>query len=329
MSQGHGGGVWCDYFAGPTMTNCTIIGNRANIGGGIHCNRSSSLKLTNCTINGNSAVSRGGGVSASSSNTVLTGCKIAGNTAGGDGGGIRSSNSTLLLINCTISANYATGNGGGIWCTGGAVLTNCVLWGNAPQEAHIESGSSTMTYCCVGGGWSGTGNVDADPLFSRPPSDGGDGWGDAPATQDIDEGANDDFGDLRLTEQSPCIDAGTNGAVPADEMDLDDDEDTSEPLPFGLAGGARFVDDPLVADTGRGIPPIVDIGAYEYQLYGDCDLNWTIDMADYASFAGCVTGPRDGLALGCGCADIDIDNDVDLFDFAAFASRFAAAVVAK
>ena len=42
-----------------------------------------------------------------------------------------------------------------------------------------------------------------DPLFVLYPSGGSDGWGDDPATPSIDESANDNYGDLRLTTGSP------------------------------------------------------------------------------------------------------------------------------
>lgn len=84
-----------------------------------------------------------------------------------------------------------------------------------------------------------------DPLFTRNPSDGGDGWGDDPATPDIDESLNDDFGDLRLRPGSPAIDAGTNGFFMPGDLDLD--------------GNPRLADDPGIPGNN------VDIGAYEFQ----------------------------------------------------------------
>ena len=43
---------------------------------------------------------------------------------------------------------------------------------------------------------------------SIPVINGGDGWGDDLDTPNTDEGANDDYGDLRLLPDSPAIDAG-------------------------------------------------------------------------------------------------------------------------
>src|SRR5690606_41085182 len=69
-------------------------------------------------------------------------------------------------------------------------------------------------------GYAGTGNISSDPML-----------------------ANVVTGDLHLHPGSPCIDAASNGAVPAD---VTTDAD----------GLPRFVDDPATADTGSGTAPI-------------------------------------------------------------------------
>ena len=113
--------------------------------------------------------------------------------------------------------------------------------------------------------------------------------------------------------------------VPADTPDLDGDGDTTERMPFDLSGWSRFVDDPLTTDTGSGTPPIVDMGAYEYrvELLGDCDPNGRLDLADFASLAGCMAGPGSDVPTECDCADMDLDADVDLADFAEFQRRIS------
>jgi len=49
-----------------------------------------------------------------------------------------------------------------------------------------------------------------------------------------------------------------------------------------LDGNARFVDDPYTPDTGSGTPPIVDMGAYEFQADcpGDLDGDRIVGHSD-------------------------------------------------
>jgi parallel beta-helix repeat protein len=155
------------------------------------------------------------------------------------------------LINCTISGNTATNNGGGMVNSHSANTTvaNCILWGNTANEI-AGPGIPTVTFSDVQGGWPGDGNIDVDPAFVDP--------------------ANDDY---HLLPGSPCIDAGDNSAVPPDSQDLDDNGDVLEPVPYDLDGNSRFVDDECTVNTGLGTPPIVDMGAYEFQGCCVCDLN--------------------------------------------------------
>ena len=163
-----------------------------------------------------------------SGGTIIN-CLFYENDCAYGGGGLFLAQSNPDITNCTILDNSAGSGGGGIHCEPPAspVITNTIVRGNLPTEIH--GGSPSVTYCNVLGGYAGVGNIDADPCFV--------------------DAANHDY---RPDAGSPCIDAGDNTA-----------------LPFGvtldLAGNARFVDDPYTEDTGHGLPPIVDIGAYEYQ----------------------------------------------------------------
>jgi hypothetical protein len=105
--------------------------------------------------------------------------------------------------------------------------------------------------------------------------------------------------------------------LPADTWDLDDDGDTTEPLPIDIDGDPRFIDDPATADTGNGTAPIVDMGAYEFfpPIPGDFDSDKDVDASDMTAFEACVSGADVAMAAGCGPEDLDGDGDVDQSDF--------------
>ncbi len=163
--------------------------------------------------------------------------------------------SSPTVTNCTFSGNTPTSIGGGMFnYDSSPPVTNCVLWGNSPDQ--IDDPGTTVTYSDISGGFAGEGNIDADPIFVDPGN-----------------------GDFRLSPGSPCIDAGDNTAVPVD-------------ITTDLDGNPRFVDDPGTTDTGSGTPPIVDMGAYEFQIAPPCP--WDCDGGE--STDGTV-GIVDFLAL--------------------------------
>ncbi len=57
--------------------------------------------------------------------------------------------------------------------------------------------------------------------------------------------------------------------------------------------------------------------------HGDLDGSGTVDLADYALFVDCVSGPGGAPAPpGCGLVDFDGDMDVDVRDFGTFQRLF-------
>jgi predicted outer membrane repeat protein len=216
-------------------------------------------------------------------------CLFVGNHANERGGAVFCDGyypGAPVLSGCTFTENDADEMGGAVHFGGAAPivskLSNSVLWNNSAPLGHEISMASwdidepvaaEVAYSLVEGGlnevhvepgnlltWA-AGNIDGDPLLLVAPDTGADGiWGTA----------DDDQGDLRVGAGSPCIDAADNTRVLPDVQDVDDDGDDAEPTPFDLAGKARFVDDPDTDDTGFGDPPIVDMGAYEFQAEDDC-----------------------------------------------------------
>ena len=136
----------------------------------------------------------------------------------------------------------------------------------------------------------GSGNIDANPLFVRNPDDGGDGWGDDSATTGVDEGANDDHGDLRLQFGSLCIDAGDNTAV-TEPNDLDDN--------------------PRIADGDLDGTATVDMGAYEtpepaFSLPGSGTLGDPYRISNPEELAGI------GNYSGMWDKHFEMMNDIDM-----------------
>ncbi|MFG0329986.1 MAG: right-handed parallel beta-helix repeat-containing protein [Phycisphaerales bacterium] len=239
-AAGLGGAVALRGGSRSIVSNCHFEGNvcfgasEGSQGGALSCFFLAHATVVNCTFLNNSS-QWGGAVDASLSEPVFVNCVFVDNFATHAGGAIFMSAARPTFINCTAAFNIAQ-SGGGMALVGAvlpsfAFADNCVFWGDAPNEISIGLGEATLTYSLVMGGWPGEGNIDADPLLI------------------------DAFnGDVRLSEASPCIDAGHNGALPL----------------FATAdryGAPRFVDDPDTPDTGLGASPVVDIGASEF--YGD------------------------------------------------------------
>ena len=301
---GWGAGMYTQAGS-PTLIACTLTRNTVRYLGGGMFNDNSSPTLINCVFAGNSAGNDGGAMLNYRGGPVLVNCTFSGNSSGGDGGGIYNSSSSSTFINCVFTGNLAGEYGGGLYgFNGSSTLSNCILWGNSDsggtdESAQICEGTPSINYCCVQG-WTGNlggvGNIGDAPLFVD--GDGPDGV----------FGTEDD--DLRVSPGSPCIDAGDNDAVPADYFDLDNDGDTDERLPYDLDGHARFVDDPDTPDTGHGLPPIVDMGAYEFLgCLGDLDGDGDVDHADLGILLG-DWGCTDGDCAG----DCDGDGDTDQAD---------------
>ncbi len=241
----------------PVIVNTIIHANRGMIGAGMYNHLSANPTVINCHFIGNQAAYGGGGLATTSScSATLTNCVFSGNTAVYTGGGVLAGYpneepapyGTIILTNCAFSANDSNWGGGLRKWMGVGYLRNCIFWNNGTQPIY---GSCVVTYSDVEGGYAGSGNIAINPRFVD--ADGGD---------DI-YGTLDD--DLRLSACSPCIDAGNNTVVPTDISDLDGDGDTTELVPLDLDGNPRFMDDVGTDDTGSGTPPIVDMGAYEFQ----------------------------------------------------------------
>ncbi|MBN1841900.1 MAG: right-handed parallel beta-helix repeat-containing protein [Deltaproteobacteria bacterium] len=207
-----GGGIFLMADASAIITGCTFTGNSAGYGGGLYVDVGSNATISDCIIQDNTAIYSGGGIEigyTSRSDPTISNCVIAQNSAP-DGGGIHCVDSNPVFMNCTIADNSVTQHGGGIYCVDyassgyGPTVVNSILWGDtaagSPNEIYLDpqGGSIDITYCDIGGGWAGEGNIQADPLFL-----GG--------------------GDYHLGIGSPAKDAGNNDPPNLPKTDMDGD----------------------------------------------------------------------------------------------------------
>jgi predicted outer membrane repeat protein len=300
-----GGGMLCNSDA--TVRNCTFTGNAAICGGGIYCSPSqccvTSPTLTNCIFIGNTAGDEGGGLWIGDSDPTVANCIITDNSAGNNGGGVMfGGDNWATFVNCLINANSAGKDGGAMYCTwcygspitnctftsnsagerGGGIripdgsymrLTNCILWGDSPEEISAELIEAiSLNHCCIWGGWSGDDNIDRDPLFI-----------DADGTDNI-SGTEDD--NLRLSLGSPCIDMGDNSVI--------------SPLLF-----TDLDDNPRISNH------IVDAGPYERQSFMVSQRSIIVPEGGSASFTvALVDDPYGAIEVNVSCCSGDADITV-------------------
>lgn len=225
-----GGGIHTTNGSSPFVTDCTFTGNSAtNSGGGVY-NYYTSMTFTRCTFTGNTTPGDGAGIYNTGGSSTITDCSFSSNNANYGGGIYNTFSASPWVTHCVFVNNTALGSMG--WAGGGGVLNqagaapvlinclfksnnecamanlgygeashatavNCIFWGDIPSEIYNSSGSATITYSDVQGGYTGTGNINADPLF-----------------------LNAAGGDFRfISSGSPCVDTGDNSVV-AEPNDL-------------------------------------------------------------------------------------------------------------
>ncbi|NIP23794.1 MAG: hypothetical protein GWN67_01215 [Phycisphaerae bacterium] len=198
-----GGGVCYIVEGNPSLDNCTFVGNSALIGGGL-VNAVSAMTINNCKVSGNSGEYYGGAFYNEAGSATITNCIFSQNTSSFYGGAIHEVMSSTSLHNCLITGNSSSLHGGAMYywfesspkmfnCTlagnsapvgnaivcaipeGGGVVppsaviaSNCIFWNGGNEIANMDNSIITITYSDVEGGYSGLGNMTADPCFVQP-----------------------------------------------------------------------------------------------------------------------------------------------------------------
>lgn len=190
------------------LSGFTITGGVATSGGGIYIGMKVIPSISHCIITGNNTTGHGGGIWAAESNGIINRCIVTNNTAVGNGGGIYNFQGKILnslivnnqanynggifygyyskgkIYNCTI-VNNTSNLGNNILLNGEVIISNCIVWGNSPDNIRINSlFTGSITNSCWPEATLENGNINSDPNFISST-------------------------DFRLAGGSPCIDAGT------------------------------------------------------------------------------------------------------------------------
>jgi hypothetical protein len=182
-SNQNGGGMYISSNPGVVIDKCHFYSNRANAaGGGILISRCAPT-ITNTIFNNNLSNGADSGLAGNGSggaialyrdcNAVIKNCLFFANTGTYFGGGVSawpSSTCSPSITNCTFVGNIGSGAVAN-WNTGnGATVRNCIFRGNSnPQLSTGNGGWFSVEYSNVQGGYGGTGNINADPLFVAGP----------------------------------------------------------------------------------------------------------------------------------------------------------------
>ena len=287
----YGGGIYCQEFTSPNLTNLVIRNNTAEYGGGIYCWHQCFAEVTNVVISNNYASTWGGGLYCHfNSDLLLTNVMITENASTYRGGGIYlQAHSHENLVNVTIANNTSQQGGGSyFYFNCGLTLLNSIMWNNTPQDAYFdptgEPNFISISYSDIGSGFDGfdtnnngeiiwsAGNIIADPLF-------------------LNEGSHP----YALSITSPCIDVGAQSIQDIYIPDYD------------IIGNPRIWDGD---DDGQAT---IDFGAYEYYspATGDVNMDGYLNILDIVLIIQCILGEQ---TENCDLGDINADGFVDMLD---------------
>ncbi len=259
-TEAGGGGIRAG-FGSPKIRNNAIMWNKGRYGGGLVCFHVDALIQNNVFFRNS-----------------------GGEAFGGAGVWIWNNPVQSILENNTIVYNSSATTGGGLSVQGTTVLArNNIIYGNTGGQI---TGSPTVSFSCVQGGFAGTGNINTNPLFTA-------------------------LG-FYLQSGSPCIDAGNSSAT------FDDPEhpDSTGVALWPSRGGLRN-------DMGAfGGPSRTDL---PWNLT-DLDVDGAHDLSDNClRFSNPTQADQDTDGLGDDCdncpaitnanqSDIDDDGVGDLCD---------------
>jgi predicted outer membrane repeat protein len=198
-------------FSGPQFIDCDFENNQTNgLGGALNFSGNTTNNpifpfITNAIFNSNTAgysgtSSDGGAIYNKAAGSKITNSVFAANHSFGRGASIFNQNSSSFggneITNCTFHGNIPDLGANIDNNSSSLTIKNSILWGNSSEISDISS-TTIVSYSDVQGGFIGTGNINADPLFvnTLDPDGTGNIW------RTPDDGLN-------ITTGSPAINSG-------------------------------------------------------------------------------------------------------------------------
>jgi hypothetical protein len=200
--------------AGPLPPSVFLNNYTTNSGGAAYIGNGSFARFASTCIASNRAVFGGAaGIYFNNSTGELVNVLMVRNNSAQEGDGIYCFlNRALSLLHCTIADNSSYG----VYCPGNPlVMSNCIVWGHFADQVSV---GKEVAYSDIEGGYAGTGNLNANPLFA----------GVAALN-------------YALQSSSPCINTGVFIGVTEDIL--------GQPRPFGPrvdVGAYEFVPEPAL-----------------------------------------------------------------------------------
>lgn len=196
LSDNTGIGLYACNISDVTLINCTLARNITRGKGAAINALNSTISIDRCTIDSNVSSSNGGGLYGNISDFTISKSTISNNTSTNSSGGgfyfyknttnidntmflrnssynhgtaIYADSANINMINCTAADNHTSANGIGALCGKTAVLEilNSIFC-NIGKELYLQSMSDkySVTNSCIEGGFTGTNNIQTDPLFA-------------------------------------------------------------------------------------------------------------------------------------------------------------------
>ena len=247
---------------GLTLTGGSVSGH----GGAVKFNSGGTLSIFDSTLHNNTALGLtgddgdGGAIFVGTGTVSLTNTTVSTNFATDDGGAIRSISGPVTIDSSTITENTADDDGGGISRLNGTGVTirNSIVAQNIANGSDNDldtTGTPTVMYSLIG---DNTGTSLSPAPVGSPDSNGNlIGTSSSPIDPQLGPLANNGGPTQThaLLPGSPAVNAGSQSLLPSDASDLDNDGNTTEPIPFDQRG----------TGYSRLRGGQVDMGAYEVQ----------------------------------------------------------------